>query len=110
MTQHGELALLKLAEKHDLPRMVSIRGRLTYYTRKVLMLIEHCHHGGKRTLVALAGGMLSGKYSDGEIPAGSRWSYSQRNGLFRDQPEAHAAIKAYMEVARNMVIHHANWL
>ncbi len=48
----------------------------------------------------LAGGALSGKYRNGARPEGSRWSMSQRNGLFRDTEGTHAAIEAYYEVAQ----------
>ena len=47
----------------------------------------------------LAGGALSGKYANGQRPEGSRWSMSQRNGLFRDTPQVHQAIEAYQNVA-----------
>jgi aryl-alcohol dehydrogenase-like predicted oxidoreductase len=48
----------------------------------------------------LGGGILSGKYRNGEVPENTRWSMSQRNGLFRDTPSVHAAVEAYLVVAQ----------
>ena len=47
----------------------------------------------------LAAGMLSGKYIDGARPKGSRWTYMQRKGIFRDTESANEAVKGYVEVA-----------
>ncbi|NVK26366.1 MAG: aldo/keto reductase, partial [Gammaproteobacteria bacterium] len=47
----------------------------------------------------LATGSLTGKYINGTRPKGSRWSYAQRNGLFRDTEEAELAVKAYLDIA-----------
>ena len=47
----------------------------------------------------LATGMLTGKYLDGARPKGSRWTYVQRQGLFRDKDPAQEATRQYMEVA-----------
>jgi aryl-alcohol dehydrogenase-like predicted oxidoreductase len=44
--------------------------------------------------------MLSGKYIDGARPAGSRWTYMQRKGIFRDTEIANSAVKEYVEVAK----------
>jgi aryl-alcohol dehydrogenase-like predicted oxidoreductase len=47
----------------------------------------------------LAGGALTGKYRNGAMPEGSRWSLSQRLGLFRDTTASHAAIESFYQVA-----------
>ena len=47
----------------------------------------------------LAGGALTGKYLDGSRPEGSRWTLTQRQGLFRDTAEMTAAVKAYKSLA-----------
>ena len=44
--------------------------------------------------------MLSGKYLNGARPKGSRWTISQRNGLFRDNEQSQNAIQAYCDVAK----------
>ena len=101
-TPWGINTYLKLSEKHDLPRMVSIQNEFSLlHTKDWPYLIENCVHEDVAYLPwsPLAGGMLSGKYLDGQMPKGSRWTYSQRNGIFRDTPAANEAVKAYMQVA-----------
>jgi len=51
-------------------------------------------------LAVVATGILSGKYAGGVIPDGSRWTFTQRNGIFRDTPAVHAAVEAYSKVAQ----------
>lgn len=48
--------------------------------------------------------MLSGKYLNGQLPAGSRQTYEQRNGLFRKNETSEAAIQAYVDVANRYEI------
>ncbi|WP_300175724.1 aldo/keto reductase [uncultured Aliivibrio sp.] len=101
-TPWGINTYLKLSAKYDLPRMVSIQNEFSLlHAKDWPYLIEHCLHEDVAYLPwsPLAGGMLSGKYLDGKMPEGSRWTYSQRNGIFRDTPAANEAVKAYMDVA-----------
>jgi len=101
-TPWGINTYLKLSAKYDLPRMVSIQNEFSLlHAKDWPYLIENCIHEDVAYLPwsPLAGGMLSGKYLDGKMPEGSRWTYSQRNGIFRDTPAANEAVKAYMEVA-----------
>lgn len=101
-TPWGINTYLKLSDKYDLPRMVSIQNEFSLlHAKDWPYLIENCLHEDVAYLPwsPLAGGMLSGKYLDGKMPEGSRWTYSQRNGIFRDTPAANEAVKAYMEVA-----------
>jgi aryl-alcohol dehydrogenase-like predicted oxidoreductase len=67
-------------------------------------LIENCAHEEIAYLPwsPLAGGVLSGKYLAGARPAGSRWSFSQRNGLFRDTEQTEQAVSAYMDLAQSL--------
>ena len=102
-TPWGINTYLKLSAKYDLPRMVSIQNEFSLlHAKDWPYLIENCLHEDVAYLPwsPLAGGMLSGKYLDGKMPEGSRWTYSQRNGIFRDTPAANEAVKAYMEVAK----------
>ena len=48
----------------------------------------------------LAGGLLSGKYLDGARPKGSRYTLSQRQGLFRDTSNCDSAVRGYCDVAK----------
>ncbi|MGN2614488.1 aldo/keto reductase [Aliivibrio fischeri] len=101
-TPWGINTYLKLSEKYDLPRMVSIQNEFSLlHAKDWPYLIENCIHENVAYLPwsPLAGGMLSGKYLDGKMPEGSRWTFSQRNGIFRDTPAANEAIRAYMNVA-----------
>lgn len=101
-TPWGINTYLKLSAKYDLPRMVSIQNEFSLlHAKDWPYLIENCIHEDVAYLPwsPLAGGMLSGKYLDGKMPKGSRWTYSQRNGIFRDTPAANEAVKAYIGVA-----------
>ncbi|MUK69120.1 aldo/keto reductase [Aliivibrio fischeri] len=101
-TPWGINTYLKLSEKYDLPRMVSIQNEFSLlHAKDWPYLIENCIHENVAYLPwsPLAGGMLSGKYLDGKMPEGSRWTFSQRNGIFRDTPAANEAVRAYMDIA-----------
>ena len=101
-TPWGINEYLRLAEQHNLPKMVSIQNEFSLlHLKDWPFLIENCVFNDVAYLPwsPLAGGALSGKYANGQKPEGSRWSMSQRNGLFRDTPQSHAAIAAYKEVA-----------
>ncbi|KAB2825823.1 aldo/keto reductase [Aliivibrio finisterrensis] len=101
-TPWGINTYLKLSAKYDLPRMVSIQNEFSLlHAKDWPYLIENCIHEEVAYLPwsPLAGGMLSGKYLDGKMPEGSRWTFSQRNGLFRDTLVANEAVRAYMQVA-----------
>ncbi|MCE4935337.1 aldo/keto reductase [Aliivibrio fischeri] len=101
-TPWGINTYLKLSEKYDLPRIVSIQNEFSLlHAKDWPYLIENCIHENVAYLPwsPLAGGMLSGKYLDGKMPEGSRWTFSQRNGIFRDTPAANEAVRAYMNVA-----------
>lgn len=94
---------LKLSEKYALPRMVSIQNEFNLlHTKDWPYLVENCVHEDIAYLPwsPLGGGMLSGKYLDGARPEGSRWTISQRMGLFRNTEESEAAIRGYVEVAK----------
>ncbi len=101
-TPWGINEYLRLSEKHALPRMVSIQNEFSLLHNKDWpYLIENCVHEDIAFLPwsPLGGGVLSGKYVDGQRPKGSRWSLSQRNGLFRDSEAVHASVKRYMAIA-----------
>ncbi|MDD9177223.1 MULTISPECIES: aldo/keto reductase [Aliivibrio] len=101
-TPWGINTYLKLSAKYDLPKMVSIQNEFSLlHAKDWPYLIENCVHEDIAYLPwsPLAGGMLSGKYLDGKMPEGSRWTFSQRNGIFRDTPAANEAVRAYMQVA-----------
>ncbi len=101
-TTWGISEYLRLAEKYELPKMVSIQNEFSLlHLKDWPYLIEHCVLNDVAYLPwsPLAGGALSGKYANGAKPEGCRWSMIQRNGLFRDTAFSHEAIAAYQEVA-----------
>lgn len=102
-TTWGINTYLKLSEKHSLPRVVSIQNEFNLlHTKDWPFLIENCIHEDIAYLPwsPLAAGVLSGKYANGAIPEGSRWSITTPSALFRNTPETHAAVAAYSEVAQ----------
>jgi aryl-alcohol dehydrogenase-like predicted oxidoreductase len=101
-TTWGINTYLKLSEKHDLPKMVSIQNEFNLlHTKDWPHLIENCVHEDIAYLPwsPLAAGALTGKYIGGKRPAGSRWSFEQRNGLFRDTKLTELATQGYVAIA-----------
>ena len=94
---------LRLSEKFSLPKMVSIQNEFNLlHTKDWPYLIENCVHADVAYLPwsPLASGVLSGKYLNGARPEGSRWTFGQRNGFFRDTEAVHEAVAAYVKVAK----------
>ena len=101
-TPWGISEYLRLAEIHDLPKMVSIQNEFSLlHLKDWPYLIENCVFNNVAYLPwsPIAGGALSGKYANGAKPAGCRWTMVQRNGIFRDTSLSHEAIAAYQAVA-----------
>lgn len=102
-TPWGLNQYLRLSEKYNLPRMVSLQNEFSLLQSKDWpYLIENCVHEDIAYLPwsPLATGLLTGKYLDGARPEGSRFTFMQRNGLFRDTPISNKAVKAFVELAR----------
>ena len=102
-TPWGINEYLRLAEIHDLPKMVSIQNEFSLiHLMDSPHLIETCVLNDVAYLPwsPLAGGALSGKYRNGALPENCRWTIEQRNGIFRDTSQSHAAIEAFYEVAK----------
>lgn len=103
-TPWGINEYLRLSDAHDLPRVASIQNEFSLlHAKDWPYLIENCVREDVAYLPwsPLAAGALSGKYIDGARPEGSRWSFAQRNGLFRDTDASNTAIKAYKELAES---------
>jgi aryl-alcohol dehydrogenase-like predicted oxidoreductase len=101
-TPWGINSYLKLSEKHDLPKIVSIQNEFSLlHTKDWPYLIENCVHEDIAYLPwsPMATGMLSGKYLNGARPEGSRFSFNSNKRLFRDTPTSELAIKAYQDIA-----------
>jgi aryl-alcohol dehydrogenase-like predicted oxidoreductase len=93
---------LKLAERSDLPRVVSVQNEYSLIQRVFdLDLAELSHHEdvGLLAYSSLASGVLTGKYLDGKVPAGTRGAI-QAGGLWRNNEYSEPAVRAYVELAR----------
>ncbi len=102
-TPWGISAWQQLAREHGLPAMVSVQNEFSLvHAKDSPYLLESCQLEDVAYLPwsPIGGGLLSGKYSHGETPAGSRWSINQRNGIFRDTERVHEAVRAYEAVAQ----------
>ncbi len=101
-TPWGLMTYLRLAEKHDLPRMVSIQNPYNLLNRSFEVgLSEISHHEGVKLLAysPMAFGVLSGKYLNGARPAGARCSLFERFQRYFT-PQGLQATEAYVNLAR----------
>ncbi len=98
----GTSQFLQIAEANELPRVVSIQNEYSLlYRRHDLDLAELSHNEqvGLLPYSPISCGMLSGKYRNGKIPAGSRITInSDLHGRITEQ--ATAATDAYVDVAQ----------
>ncbi|CAN7236578.1 aldo/keto reductase [Phyllobacterium sp. LjRoot231] len=93
---------LKLSERDDLPRVASVQNEYSLIQRVFdLDLAELSHHEdvGLLAYSSLASGVLTGKYLDGKMPAGTRGAI-QPGGLWRNNEYSAPAVKAYIDLAR----------
>lgn len=101
-TPWGINEYLRLAQEHNLPKIVSIQNEFNLlHLKDWPYLIENCVFSDVAYLPwsPIAGGALSGKYANGAKPEGCRWTMQQRNGIFRDTAHSHQAIAAYKEIS-----------
>lgn len=105
-TPWGVMSYLRLAEKHSLPRIVSIQNPYNLLNRSFEVgLSEISHHEGVELLAysPLAFGSLSGKYLNGARPQGARCTRWERFArYFNEQSEA--ATQAYVSLAQEFAI------
>lgn len=101
-TPWGVMTLLRLAEKHDLPRIVSIQNPYNLLNRSFEVgLSEISHYEGVQLLAysPMAFGTLSGKYLDGARPQGARCARFERFQRYFT-PQGIEATKAYVSLAK----------
>lgn len=101
-TPWGVMTLLRLAEKHELPRIVSIQNPYNLLNRSFEVgLSEISHYEGVQLLAysPLAFGCLSGKYLNGARPQGARCSLFERFVRYFT-PQGEQATQAYVDLAR----------
>ncbi|KJY76031.1 aldo/keto reductase [Vibrio coralliilyticus] len=101
-TPWGVMTLLRLAEKHELPRIVSIQNPYNLLNRSFeIGLSEISHYEGVQLLAysPLAFGCLSGKYLNNARPDGARCSLFERFVRYFT-PQGIQATEAYINLAR----------
>ncbi|EDP57517.1 NADP(H)-dependent aldo-keto reductase [Vibrio sp. AND4] len=102
-TPWGVMSLLRLAEKHDLPRIVSIQNPYNLLNRSFEVgLSEISHYEGVQLLAysPLAFGCLSGKYLNEAKPEGARCTIWQRFARYFT-PQGIKATETYVNLARD---------
>ena len=100
-TAWGIMKYLQLAEKHGLPRMVSIQNEYSLLCRHFepdLYEISLAEDVGLLAWSPLSRGMISGKYLDGARPKGARITIETRSE-HRLVPMVDDAIRDYMVLA-----------
>ena len=106
-TPWGIHTFLTLCQEMGVPKPVSIQNEFSLlHLKDWPYLIETCVFENIAYLPwsPLATGMLTGKYQNDERPKGSRWTFVQRQGLFRNTTVAHEATARYMEIAERAKI------
>lgn len=101
-TPWGVMKYLQLAERHNLPKVVSIQNPYNLLNRSFEVgLSEVARFEGVELLAysPLAFGCLSGKYLSGARPEGARCSRWQRFARYFT-PQGIAATQAYVDLAR----------
>ena len=101
-TPWGISKYIELSKKYELPRMISLQNEFSLlHTKDWPYVIESCEIEDVAYLPwsPLAGGILSGKYLNNKVPEGSRWTFSQRHGIFRDTENVHKAVAQYKAIA-----------
>ena len=98
----GTMQFLQVAEARGLPRMASVQNEYSLlYRAHDTDFAELSHHEdvGLLSYSPLAGGVLSGKYSGGALPPGSRGAINEGIGG-RYNPTSLEAADAYVALAR----------
>ena len=93
---------LNLAAANNLPKPVSVQNEFNLLMSKDShYMLESCIKENIAYLPwsPIAGGALTGKYLDGKVPAGSRWSLDTREN-FRNTKQTAAAVKKYVALAQ----------
>ncbi|WJM86477.1 NADP(H)-dependent aldo-keto reductase [Dickeya chrysanthemi] len=101
-TPWGVMRYLQLAEKHELPRIVSIQNPYSLLNRSFEVgLAEISQHEGVELLAysPLAFGTLTGKYLNGAKPAGARNTLFSRFVRY-SAPHTQQAIAEYVALAQ----------
>ncbi len=97
----GTMRFIAAAERHGLPKVVSIQNAYSMINRTFetnLAEVAHREDVGLLGYSALAQGYLTGKYRDGALPAGARKTLFDRLQRY-EHPRSIEAINAYVDLA-----------
>jgi aryl-alcohol dehydrogenase-like predicted oxidoreductase len=100
-TAWGLAKWLQLSEQHGLPRMASIQNEYSLLCRHFEPDLSEFVMAENVSLLAwspLTRGLISGKYLNGALPAGTRLTFETRKE-HRLHPQTDAAIERYIELA-----------
>ncbi len=101
-TPWGIHTYLEICKELGVPKPVSIQNEFSLlHAKDWPYLIESCVFEEVAYLPwsPIAGGLLSGKYLNGARPKGSRYTLTQRQGLFRDTTNCDGAVQGYCDIA-----------
>ena len=101
-TAFGVMRYLHLADKHDLPRIVTIQNPYSLLNRSFEVgLAEVSQYEGVELLAysCLGFGTLTGKYLNGAKPAGARNTLFSRFTRYSGE-QTQKAVAAYVDIAR----------
>ncbi|GGI78759.1 NADP(H)-dependent aldo-keto reductase [Shewanella gelidii] len=102
-TPWGFMKYIQLAEKHGLPRIVSVQNPYNLLNRSFEVGMAEISHREQVPLLAyspLAFGTLTGKYLDDQWPEKARLTLYKRFQRYTSSEQALGATKAYVELAR----------
>ena len=102
-TPWGLMKYLQLAEKHGLPRIVSVQNPYNLLNRSFEVGMSEISHRENLPLLAyspLAFGALTGKYCNDQWPEGARLTLFKRFARYTGSQMALEATKAYVDLAR----------
>jgi aryl-alcohol dehydrogenase-like predicted oxidoreductase len=102
-TPWGFMKYLKLAEQHDLPRIISVQNPYNLLNRSYEIAMSEISHREEVPLLAyspLAFGALTGKYENNQWPEGARLTVFKRFARYNSTPMAIEATQAYIDLAR----------
>lgn len=101
-TPWGFMKYLQLAEKHGLPKIISVQNPYSLLNRSYEIGMAEISHREEVPLLAyspLAFGALSGKYLNGQWPEGARLTLFKRFARYTSSAMALEATQAYVNLA-----------
>lgn len=100
-TPWGVMKYLELAQVHNLPRIQSVQNPYSFLNRSFEIGLAEMAMQEKTGLLAyapLAAGTLTGKYLDGQVPAGSRRAIDNRVSRY-DRAGVDGIVRGYIDLA-----------